>query len=167
MSPSTVSPTPTAPRTAEEQRALKLLIVLSRASNALGAHVARDVARHGLTPTEFAVLEALHHKGPLLLGDVQRKILLSSGGITYTVDRLAEKGLVERRECTSDRRARYAALTSAGERLMERIFPQHTAAIVEAMSTLSPSEQDDLIRLTRKLGLAAAEALEKRDRDND
>lgn len=167
MSSSTASPTVTTPRTPAEQRALKLLIVLSRASNAVAAHVARDVARHGLTPTEFAVLEALHHKGPLLLGDVQRKILLSSGGITYTVDRLAEKGLVERRECTSDRRARYAALTPAGERLMERIFPEHTAAIVEAMSSLSAPEQDDLIRLARQLGLAAADALEKRDRDSE
>ncbi len=164
MSSQTATP---APRTAEEQRALKLLIVLSRAANALGAHVARDVSRHGLTPTEFAVLEALHHKGPLLLGDVQRKILLSSGGITYTVDRLAEKGLVERRECTSDRRARYAALTPAGERLMERIFPEHTAAIVEAMSTLTAGEQDELIRLARQLGLAAADARDRRERASD
>lgn len=167
MSSPTASSTATAQRTPEEQRALKLLIVLSRASNALGAHVARDVARHGLTPTEFAVLEALHHKGPLLLGDVQRKILLSSGGITYTVDRLAEKGLVERRECASDRRARYAALTPAGERLMERIFPEHAAAIVEAMASLSAAEQDDLIRIARKLGLAAVDALEKGDRESD
>ena len=53
----------------------------------------------GLTVTEFAILEALYHKGPLLLGDVQKKILLSSGGVTYTVDRIAEKGFVERREC--------------------------------------------------------------------
>lgn len=151
------------PRTAEEQRALKLLIVLSRAANALGGHVARDVSRHGLTPTEFAVLEALHHKGPLLLGDVQRKILLSSGGITYTVDRLAEKGLVERRECTSDRRARYAALTAAGERLMERIFPEHAAAIVEAVSSLSAEDQEELIRLARQLGLAAAESVDRKE----
>ena len=69
-----------------------------------------------LSETEFGILEALYHKGPLLLGDVQKKILLSSGGVTYAVDRLAEKGLVERRECSSDRRARYAARHGSGRR---------------------------------------------------
>lgn len=136
-----------------------------RSSEAVRGHLAREVARHGLTPTEFGVLEALYHKGQLLLGEVQRKILLSSGGITYTVDRLVEKGLVERRLCASDRRARYAALTPAGESLMDRIFPLHATAIVDAMSELSAAEQDELIALARKLGLAAARSLRQREGD--
>src|SRR5215207_8493684 len=97
-------------RSAAQDRALKLFVVLARASASVMARVHEQTDLHDLTLTEFTILEALHHKGPLLLGDVQKKILLSSGGVTYTVDRLAEKGLVERRECTSDRRARYAAL---------------------------------------------------------
>lgn len=164
MSSATV---PTRPRrTAAEQRALKLLVVLLRASEAVRGHLAREVARHGLTSTEFGVLEALYHKGQLLLGEVQRKILLSSGGITYTVDRLVDKGLVERRLCASDRRARYAALTPAGEALMDRIFPPHATAIVDTMSELSAAEQDELIALARKLGLAAAESLRRREDDD-
>jgi MarR family 2-MHQ and catechol resistance regulon transcriptional repressor len=110
----------------------------------------------GLTLTEFEILEALFSKGQLLLGDVQRKILLSSGGVTYTVDRLVEKGLVERRECPSDRRARYAALTPKGETLMARIFPHHADRIEETMSVLTAREQDDLTASLRKLGLSAA-----------
>jgi MarR family 2-MHQ and catechol resistance regulon transcriptional repressor len=85
---------------------LKLWVVLSRAQAAIAAHVRDDVARHDLTLAEFGILEALHHKAPMLLGEVQKKILVSSGGITYLVDRLEKKGLVERRECPSDRRAR-------------------------------------------------------------
>src|SRR5687767_12099504 len=95
--------------------ALKLYVVLARALSAIQEHARADVTRHGLTPMEFAILEALYHKGPLLLGELQKAILVSSGGITYLVDRLVEKGLVERRECPSDRRARYAALTPAGD----------------------------------------------------
>jgi hypothetical protein len=68
--------------------ALKLWIVLSRAYHALEVLVKADVARYGLTPTEFGALEALYHKGPLLLGSVQQKILVSSGGVTYVIDRL-------------------------------------------------------------------------------
>lgn len=136
-------------------RALKLYVVLARAGNAVNRHVEAEITGHGLTVTEFAILEALYHRGPLLLGDVQRKILLSSGGVTYTVDRLEEKGLVERRECESDRRARYAALTSRGEALIARIFPSHAERIAESLSVLSAREQEELTALLRKLGLAA------------
>ena len=90
---------------------LKLWVVLSRAFDAVQTRAAADAARHGLTLTEFGVMEALYHKGPLLLGEVQRKILVTSGGVTYLVDRLVAKGLVERRRCEKDRRAWYAALT--------------------------------------------------------
>src|SRR4051812_30760041 len=91
-----------APTTAEVADALKLWIVLTRAFLSVSAKVEEHVASHGLTTTEFAILEVLLHKGPLLLGDIQRKILVTSGGITYLVDRLAQKGLVKREECPSD-----------------------------------------------------------------
>lgn len=137
-----------------QERALKLFVVLTRASNAVSRQIHEHSDLEELTVTEFAILEALYHKGPLLLGDVQRKILLSSGGVTYTVDRLAEKGLVERRDCPSDRRARYAALTPKGEALMSRIFPAHASRIEEVVSALSVREQDDAIALLKKLGLS-------------
>lgn len=144
--------------TAAQNRALKLFVVLSRANRAVEEHMAGDIKRHGLTPVEFAVMEALYHKGPMLLGEVQRKILLSSGGITYVVDRLEEKQLVERQECPGDRRARFAALTKQGESLMRRIFPLHAEAIERAMAGLGAREQEELTGLLKKLGLSAAES---------
>jgi MarR family 2-MHQ and catechol resistance regulon transcriptional repressor len=137
--------------------ALKLWIVLSRAGAAVRRHAEADMTRHGLTPGEFAILEVLFHRGPLLLGEVQRKILVSSGGVTYLVDRLEDAGLVERRECPGDRRARYAALTDKGERLMHRIFPEHIEAIERAISGLDASEQRQTIELLRTLGKHAAQ----------
>jgi MarR family transcriptional regulator, 2-MHQ and catechol-resistance regulon repressor len=98
----------------DQAQALKLWVVLSRAYTAVARHSEADIARHGLSTGEFAILEVLYHKGPLLLGEVQRKILVSSGGVTYLVDRLEAAGLVERRDCPEDRRARYAALTRRG-----------------------------------------------------
>jgi MarR family 2-MHQ and catechol resistance regulon transcriptional repressor len=139
-----------------QERALKLFVVLQRAASAVMATLLREASQHDLTHTEFEILEALLHKGPLLLGDVQKKILLSSGGVTYTIDRLVDKGLVERRECATDRRARYAALTSKGEALIARIFPVYAERIDEVMRVLSAREQDDAIDLLRKLGLSAA-----------
>jgi MarR family 2-MHQ and catechol resistance regulon transcriptional repressor len=143
-------------RSAAQQRALKLFVVLQRCASAVSGNVERNANIGDLTETEFGILEALYHKGPLLLGDVQKKILLSSGGVTYAIDRLAEKGLVERRECASDRRARYAALTDKGAALMDDVFPSHAVAIEQVMSTLTAREQDQAIELLRKLGLTAA-----------
>ena len=136
--------------------ALKLYVVLSRAHLAVERHSQADIGRHGLSQGEFAILEALFHKGPLLLGEVQRKILVSSGGVTYLVDRLEASGFVERRESDTDRRARYAALTRKGERLMARIFPEHAAALERAVSGLTATEKRQAVDLLRKLGKSAA-----------
>ena len=95
----------------EQHRALKFWVKLARAHSAIAGQATADISRHGLTLAEFGILEVLYHRGPMLLGEVQRRILVSSGGITFLVDRLTAKGLVERRACDTDRRARYATLT--------------------------------------------------------
>ena len=140
----------------EESSALRLWVVLARAHAAISAHATEDASRNGLTLAEFGILEALYHRGPMLLGEVQRRILVSSGGITFLVDRLTAKGLVERRSCPSDRRARYAALTPQGESLVAETFPVHAAVLSRVMSGLTPEEQERAADLIRTLGLHAA-----------
>lgn len=147
----------------ETEEALKLWVVLSRAYNAVAAHSRADIARHGLSTGEFAILEVLYHKGPLLLGEVQRKILVSSGGITYLVDRLEEKGLVERRPCDEDRRAMWATLTDEGAAFIAAIFPDHAQRMRHAVAGLSPAERQQAATLLRKLGLSAAESSDDGD----
>src|SRR5688572_16569580 len=143
----------------KQAAALKLWVVLARAYAAVSERAARDVARHGLTLAEFAVMEALYHKGQLLLGEVQKKILVSSGGVTYLVDRLEQRGLVERRLCAEDRRARYAALTADGQAFMSRIFPEHAECITEVASALTIEQQQQITELLRDLGRHAADDL--------
>ena len=139
----------------DNELALKLWVVLSRAHAAVREHAVADQEQHGLSEGEFAVMEALYHKGPMLLVEVQRKVLVSSGGITYLVDRLARKGYVERKPCASDRRASYAVLTPEGERVIAGIFPAHAEAIAHAMAGLTEAEARQAVKLIRKLGLAA------------
>lgn len=137
--------------------ALRLWVILSRAHTAVASHGAADVARRGLTLAEFGILEALYHVGPMLLGEVQKRILVSSGGITFLVDRLVAKDLVERRSCQTDRRARYAALTPKGQALMADIFPAHAETIKRAMQGLTVEEQRVAADLLRALGRTAAD----------
>ncbi len=137
---------------------LKLFTVLSRAHASLMEKSQENVARYGLTHGQFAVLEVLYHRGPLLQGDIQSRILASSGGITYLVDRLVERELVERRESPEDRRARYAALTAEGIAFMDRIFPEHARCLAQASAGLTPQEQRQAIELLKALGKGAQEA---------
>lgn len=130
---------------------------MARAFAALERDLQGELASHGITPAEFGILEVLHHKGPLLLGEIQRKVLVTSGGITYLVDRMTEKGLVKRQECPGDRRARYAVLTASGAALIRRLFPLHAARIEALMSTLNAREQVQATALLRRLGVSAEE----------
>jgi MarR family transcriptional regulator, 2-MHQ and catechol-resistance regulon repressor len=143
---------------APERDALKLWVVLSRAHAAITDRANAHIAQYGMTLAEFGVLEALYHKGPLLLGEVQRKLLVSSGGVTYLVDRLERRGLVRRDQCLEDRRARYAVLTDDGDAFVKRVFADHAAAIRDAMAGLTSEEQQTATALLKKLGLAAAGA---------
>jgi MarR family 2-MHQ and catechol resistance regulon transcriptional repressor len=142
---------PLTPDPEPQSLTLRLWAALARAYGAVQAEAADDVARHGLTLAEFGVLEALLHRGPMLLGEVQRRILVSSGGITYLVDRLEKRGLVERRGHPLDRRARLLALTEDGESLVERIIPEHTARIKVALAGLGKKDKREALRLLRML----------------
>jgi MarR family 2-MHQ and catechol resistance regulon transcriptional repressor len=146
-------------RDARTETALKLYVVLLRASSAVTRRLVPLITKNGLTGAEFGVLEALYHRGPMLLGEVQRRLLVSSGGITFLVDRLVAKGLVARRECPGDRRAKYADLTPTGERLIDEIFPRHAAEIADLMATLDAGEQRNVTELLKRLGMSAAEAV--------
>ncbi len=138
--------------------ALRLWVTLARAYRAIETYAAEDVARHGLTLAEFGVLEALHHLGPMSLGELQRKVLVSSGGITWLADGLERRGLLRRVPSERDRRVRIASLTSAGQALIERIFPEHAVCLVEATAGLSDEERDAAATLLRRLGRQAAAA---------
>jgi MarR family 2-MHQ and catechol resistance regulon transcriptional repressor len=137
-----------------EKDALDVYIKLSRAAAAVEARVNCHLRDHGLTWSQFGVLEALFHLGPLHQQDVAAKILKSAGNLTLVVDNLVKQGLVERSRDKEDRRYVTICLTGAGRRLMQEIFPTHVDHVVEAVSVLTLAEQRQLAGLCRKLGLA-------------
>lgn len=136
--------------------ALKLWVVLNRAHRAIGEHARRQIERQGLRPTEFGVLEALYHKGPLTLGQVGERVLVTSGSVTPVADKLEQRGLIQRRISSEDRRVCYAELTEAGRELMGGMFPDHAEVIRGAMEGLTVEEKRIAAVLLRRLGLHAA-----------
>ncbi|SFJ51145.1 MarR family winged helix-turn-helix transcriptional regulator [Thermoflavimicrobium dichotomicum] len=139
----------------EKDCSLELFIVLARAYNWVNAHVTRDIRRYGLNPTEFGVLDLLYHKGPQPLQQIGEKILISSGNITYVVDKLEKKCLLVRKPCLKDRRVIYAELTEKGKSFFASVFPKHKAVIQQAVSGLDEQEKEVVTDLLKKLGYAA------------
>src|SRR5439155_16885446 len=127
--------------TLQRDPALELFVVLSRAYNWVNAHAVRDIRCHGLNLTEFGILEVLYHKGPLPLQQIGEKVLISSGTITFAVDKLEQKQLLVRRPSPHDRRVIFAKLTPQGHDLLAALFPKHTEAIHQAVSGLTQEEQ--------------------------
>jgi MarR family transcriptional regulator, 2-MHQ and catechol-resistance regulon repressor len=140
-----------------------LYLVLWRAAQALEGLARQSIAETGLGSTDFAVLEALLHKGPLPVNTLGKKVLLTSGSITTAVDRLEERGLVARRDDPADRRVRVVTLTAAGRRAIEPAFARHAADLDRIAATLTRQERGTLIALLRKLGKAAAGAAATED----
>lgn len=136
----------------QEKLALDTYIKLSRAYESFDARLLRHHSLGDLTITQFAVLEALYHLGPLSQTEIGHKLLKSGGNITLVIDNLEKHGFVTRRRCQVDRRVTYVDLTPEGERAIAETLPRHVAAIVEEFSVLDKNEQLELGRLLRKLG---------------
>lgn len=146
--------------------AAQLWIVLARSHRALSTLVERSIANLGLCVSDFMVLEALLHKGPLTISEIQAKVLLASGSMTAAVDRLEKRGLVVRKTTTSDRRARILELTPEGRSLVHTAFQEHSLDLERVMSVLDDGEKQQLYAPLKKLGQFAAAALERREFEN-
>ena len=142
---------------ADEVLALDTLIKLNRSANAVQARLGPLLQKDfGLTESQFGILEALYHLGPLNQGELCRKILRSGSNVTTVVDNLERDGLVRRVRDETDRRVQVVHVTEQGRALLERTLPHHIGRVVALMSALEPDEQRELGRLCRKLGLAAS-----------
>ena len=136
----------------EEINALNAFIKLQRASESVATRV-HAVLPEGLTITQFGVLEALHHIGPLCQGELAEKLLRSGGNLTLVVDNLEKGGYVLRERDPAARRFVVVKLTDKGQAFISEIFPRILANVTREMAALSSTELLDLGRLCKKVGL--------------
>lgn len=137
------------------QLSLKLFVVLTRTLESIQQQVIKDIRSHGLNKTEFGVLELLYSKGDHPIQQIGQKLLLASSSITYVVDKLEKKKLIERKACLEDRRVTHAAITVDGKELMDEVFPKHSEALNDILSGLDMNEKEILIEQLKKLGFHA------------
>lgn len=143
-----------------------VFLVLWKAARAVQAYAEKSISELEMCGSDFAVLEALLHKGALPINEIGKKVLLTSGSITVAVDRLEKKGLVERRAHGTDRRARMVHLTKEGRKAITRTYADHAADMERlASASLTRAERKTLISLLKKIGYKAAGASEPGDEE--
>src|SRR5208283_6226848 len=109
----------------QERLALVTYVKLMRAANSARNFAARSLSDTGLTLTQFAVLEALYHLGPMSLSDIAQKVLTTGGNLTMVAGNLEKRGLARRQQSPEDRRVLIVVLTAKGKSLIRKVFPQH------------------------------------------
>jgi MarR family 2-MHQ and catechol resistance regulon transcriptional repressor len=139
-------------------QALDAFVKLTRAANSVSAAASVQLAGGNLTESQFAVLEVLYHTGPLCLTVIAHKILKTGGNLTLVVKNLEKRSLVQRQQSPDDRRYFSLHLTAKGSRLISEVFPRQAARITHVLEALTPDEQAELARLSKKLGLSAAQS---------
>ena len=124
---------------------LKLVIAMARTYNDLFFQIEKNVQEFGLNISEFGVLEMLYHKGDQPVQKVAEKILVTSGTITYVINKLEKKELVVRRKCDKDTRVYYVSLTEKGNDFIANIFPKHRDFIDNLFKDLNEDDKKQLL----------------------
>lgn len=130
---------------------LKLVIAMARTYNDLFFQIEKNVQEFGLNISEFGVLEMLYHKGDQPVQKVAEKILVTSGTITYVINKLEKKELVVRRKCDKDKRVYYVSLTEKGNDFIANIFPKHRDFIDNLFKDLNEENKIQLFESLIKL----------------
>jgi len=136
-------------------------LVMMKAMRALTRYAAAGIEETGLGLSDFGVLEALLHKGPLPVNTIGPMVDLTPGSISIAVDRLFAKSLVTRVESSEDRRVRIVALTPRGKQLIASAFRKHSGQMKRVFSELSPEELRCLEVALKKVGKRAAALMEE------
>jgi len=137
-------------------------LVMMKAMQAITRYALANFEETGLGLSDFAVLEALLHKGPLPVNVIGAKVNLTPGSISVAVDRLVAKGLVSRAESSQDRRVRSVALTLRGKSVIKPIFRAHAATMEKVFSGLSRDELRQLEQHLKCIGKQAESLLDQR-----
>jgi MarR family transcriptional regulator, 2-MHQ and catechol-resistance regulon repressor len=140
--------------TNQETRALNAYIKLMRATDSVQSQLDLALYEYGLTENQFGILEVLYHLGPMHQRELGQKLFTSKGNITHVLENLTRGQLVKRERNATDRRQIMVRLTASGRKTVERVLPQQVTQIVALFAALSPTEQDALGALSKKLGLS-------------
>ncbi|MGG1678562.1 MarR family winged helix-turn-helix transcriptional regulator [Neobacillus sp. NRS-1170] len=126
-------------------------LILMQTSKAIHERIKEEMAKNKLGITEFSVLEVLYQKGKQTIQQIGNCILISSGSMTYVIDKLEQRGLLSRNACPDDRRVIHVTLTDDGNELMNVIMPKYHDFVNQMFESLDDDEAETLVQLLKKV----------------
>ena len=147
-------------------KAVHVWLVLWKAYRSISCAASTQIKRLCLGDSDFRVLEALLHKGPLPVNTIGPKVDLTPGSISVAVDRLEHRGLVVRKANSGDRRVHMVHLTAKGESVITQAFTHHEREMEHLLNGLTQHERATLAELLKKLG-KSVDTISQTWRDGD
>lgn len=126
-------------------------LLLMQTSKSIQDRIRDEMTKNNLSVTEFSVLEVLYYKEKQTIQQIGSRILISSGSMTYVIDKLEKRGLIQRNDCLNDRRVIHVTLTDEGKELMQEIMPKHQQLVDYIFDALNPDETETIIKLLEKV----------------
>jgi MarR family transcriptional regulator, 2-MHQ and catechol-resistance regulon repressor len=126
-------------------------LLIMQTSKAIQDRIRDEMSKNNLSVTEFSVLEVLYYKEKQTIQQIGSRILISSGSMTYVIDKLEKRGLIQRNDCLNDRRVIHVTLTDEGKELMLEIMPKHQQLVDFIFDALNPDETETIIHLLEKV----------------
>ncbi|WP_445667256.1 MarR family winged helix-turn-helix transcriptional regulator [Paenibacillus sp. FSL K6-1230] len=131
---------------------LRLFRVWMKSTRAAAKNIEKDIQSNNISIENFITLELLYSKGPQTVQQISERLSIPSGSITYVINKLEKKGLVERKQHPEDKRVFHVILTEQGKELFDEIFPKHVEMISRSFSFISDEEKKQLIDLLKRIG---------------
>ncbi len=135
-----------------KNKKMTAFVKLIWSSESIKAELVNTLHEHGITLSQFGILDALSRNSPLSQRELGNYILKSGGNITMVIDNLEKKDLVKRERNLEDRRFINVTITAKGKKKFKNAEPEYTRKIEGAMNRLTISELDMLETLCVKLG---------------
>ena len=129
------------------------LIAMHRIVNELDRRTATIARKYGLTLPQFAVLEALYHKGDLSVGELKESVLSTDGTIPVVTRHLKQQGLIVGTTDSKDRRRTIMTLTDKGRALIAKVYPENEAMLDAIFGKWNHEERKAVLRLLSLLEL--------------
>ena len=126
-------------------------LVLMKTTKTIQERIRREMINNKLNITEFSVFRVLYLQGKQTIQQIGNSILISSGSMTYVIDKLEHKGLLNRKACPDDRRVIHVILTEDGIRLMQKIMPNHRDMVNYMFGSLTENESETMVKLLKKV----------------
>jgi MarR family transcriptional regulator, 2-MHQ and catechol-resistance regulon repressor len=133
----------------------KPYLALMQTSKSIQERLRMEIAKSGLSLTEYSVLEVLYQKGKQTIQQIGNSILISSGSMTYVIDKLEQKGQLKRNACPEDRRVIHVTLTNQGIDLMKNLIPKHQESVDYMFGDLHADDSQEIVRLLEKVNQRA------------